>query len=125
MGYDSERLSAYSDIVAAGGAIQIIQSSSLGTFDPISETYARGSSQATLNHVAVFIAYSEEFVDDALIKKGDRQFLIPALLNDLASILTLTQDDKIVFGSRVFKIINENAVAPDGIPIIYKAQARE
>lgn len=123
--YSAEILSAYNDIVEAGTTIQIIQSASGGTFDPVTETYARATTLATFTHPAVITKFEESFIDDTQIQKGDRLFLIPGLKNDLSTMLELKQSDRVYWNSKYWNIVNENPVAPDGTPIIYKVHCRE
>lgn len=123
--YSDDILSAYNDIVEAGTTIQIIQSASGGTFNPVTETYARATTLATFTHPAVITKFEESFIDDTQIQKGDRQFLIPGLKNDLSTMLVLKQSDRVYWNSKYWSIVNENPVAPDGTPIIYKVHCRE
>lgn len=123
--YKQDRIGALNDITAAGSPIQIVQSESSGTYDPVTETYVGGSSTATIDTFTVLTSFKNREIDGTNILVGDRKFLIPTLLPDKANLLVLSKLDKMVFIGKSWNIVNFDSVAPDGNEIVFIVQGRE
>lgn len=115
--YSTEREDAYNDIKEAGSAIQL-KHFSPGTYNPVTD--ASTATWTTDSTYGLFTGYSQYFIDGTRIKVGDRKLLVSA--HGLS--FTLEVGDKVIADSETWEIKDPNAVAPDGDPILYKAQIR-
>lgn len=121
--YDTEKSSVYDDIKDAGCAVSLAISATLGTYNPVTETYARGVITTTQNTYAVIKEYSEKYIDGKMIRTGDKEFLIPSYISSKVD-LVISQEHKITKGAILWNIVNIKSIAPSDDPILYKVQAR-
>ena len=116
--YSADILGAYESIKDAGASIQV-QRVTKGAFLPATDTYA-SSTTATDSTYGVFTNYKHSHIDGTRIKVGDMKLLIPAY--GLAA--TIQPGNQIIHGSDTWEVKDPGMVAPNGVPIIYKAQVR-
>ena len=67
---------------------------------------------------AVFTDYNELDIDGTLIKRGDKELLIPAF--DFSP----DTDDLIIDGAEQYKIVNIKTISPGAAILLYKLQVR-
>ena len=120
MSYTEDIDSAYETIKEDGAEITITQTAFNGSnYDP--ETDSDGGTPATDDTYAVKLNYKMEQIDNTNIIMGDVLFLIPA--KNLT--LIIKPGDLLTFVSEDYRVINSLPLEPDGIPILYKVQARK
>ena len=108
-------------IKAYGGTISIIRPASGGTYDAATDAYTGASAAVTISTYGAMFNYSESYLANSAIKRGDKQIIISS--KDLS--FTLRQGDLIYKGGTKWQVVNPFPLMPDGaVAIIYEAQCR-
>lgn len=98
------------------GAPGVVRRSSSGTGKP----WNPGSGSPSEYNVSVIIIdYDIREIDGSNIRRTDQKALISAdTLDDLST------NDQLIFGGKIFTILNPQPLAPIGLTVMYQAQVR-
>jgi len=125
-----EQLDAYNDVKEEGAGLTV-RSKTHGTYNPVTDAATGGG---TVEYATYTIITAFKYGDDAgvqalpgdetAVKKGDRNFLVPAYgLPDMGAPAAKQEYD-LVYGGNVHAIIGVDTIEPGGTAILYKIHAR-
>lgn len=120
--YDEEVALAY-ELIAESGDVVTLRS--FATATPVDSTkpwrVGDPSKSDQTGVPAVFLNYQQKYIDGEVIKRGDKQVLIPA--ENLTAIPNI--GDQLIQGSQVWTIKNIEPLSPSGQDILYTLQVRQ
>lgn len=90
-----------------------------GTYDPSTDSFTGGSTTITTLKAVILDIKGQDFVNDTLIKEGDRYAIIEAGVNDIATT------DQLTIGGVVWTIIRVENLAPAGVNVLFKVYIRK
>lgn len=103
------------EALAEAGAPIVLVRVTEGAYDPA--TGAAALTETRIDTIGAQFAYRSSEIDGDTVRRGDRRvLLVPAVAPAVG--------DVIEFGASKLRVISVEAVAPAGVPVLYKAQGR-
>ena len=111
-------------IIGRYGCDITVRCSTLGTYDPATDSYAKHSVDYSVN--GLLLNFNRRDIDGTVVQVGDRQLLIPALttlgvsLPDLEDVWQLD----FIYNSETLNVQSITSLKPGGTGLLYRIHVR-